>query len=119
MTESLRQSSVQSGESDGEPHALIPERMNHSFMFSPVLLVATRGKLKINIGTLSRKDKVYSPKIDQGWDPRTRFRPKSHLILNYVIISMVANLAPSRPILSRYPSGSMSVHLTFSCPIKR
>ena len=58
--------------------------MKYSFVFSPVLLVATRGELRKNISVHSRKDELYSPKIDPGWDPPTQFWPKSHLILDYV-----------------------------------
>ena len=71
----------------GEPHAPIPERMKYSFVFSPVLLVATREELcKKNSSVRSRKGELYSPKIDPRWDPPTRFRPKSHLIPDYVYI---------------------------------
>ena len=38
----------------------------------------------MNIGTLSRKDELYSPRIDTDRIPHTRFRLKRHLILDYV-----------------------------------
>ena len=68
-TENVHRSSVQPRASNDGPHALIPEKMKHSLVFSPVLLVARRGELKINIGTLSRKDPLYSPTIYPEWDP--------------------------------------------------
>ena len=40
-------------------------------------------------------------------------RHSSAIPLVYVIISMVANHAPSMPILSQLPSSSMSVNLAF------
>ena len=58
-------------------------RKNEIFicMFSPVLLVVRWGQLGINISIYSRKDSLYSPKINPGLGPTTQFRPNSHLIL--------------------------------------
>ena len=50
---------------------------------------------------------------DDGLSKAHIARHSSPIALVHVIISMAANYAPSVPILTRFPSGSMSVNLAF------
>ena len=53
------------------------------------------------------------PRDDGGLSKAHIARYSSSLPLVYVIISMVANHAPSVPILSQFPSRYMSINLAF------
>ena len=60
----------------------------------------------------------YEVRVDGGLSKAHIARHSSPTPLFYVIISMVANHAPSMQILGQFPSGSMSVNLAFQSPDK-